>query len=204
MTVIKTLQVNLVKIHPRPQVFEYLRGAVSVGNKSGDQSSRTCFLKDSHGPFAGDQRFVVRADDDPASLAQRIENKFCWCDPHQASNSGGIAQGLGGDPILAIGAVQITAEHSEAVGECSWISMKEGFFLDWIALDAADIAPRDIESSVSIEANLANSELLVGDLATMPARKTPHPLAVELFVQLARSMTPKMRRYSRLSSNDSW
>jgi hypothetical protein len=48
---------------------------------------------------------------------QGVENKFCWCDAHRARNSGGIAQRLGGDPILAIAAVQITTEHSEAVGE---------------------------------------------------------------------------------------
>jgi hypothetical protein len=63
--------------------------------------------------------------------------------------------------------------------------MEEGFFLDWIALDAADIAPRDIESSALVVANLADSELLVRDLATMPAGKTAHPVAVELFVQIA-------------------
>ena len=57
--------------------------------------------------FTRDQWLVVRADDDPASLAQ----------------------GLRGHPILAVGAVQITAEHSEAVSQCPWMSMEEGFFL---------------------------------------------------------------------------
>jgi hypothetical protein len=52
------------------------------------------FLKDSHGPFTGDQRLVVRADDDPASLADGIENKFFWRDAHRADNGSGIAQGL--------------------------------------------------------------------------------------------------------------
>jgi hypothetical protein len=62
--------------------------------------------------------------------------------------------------------------------------MKEGLFLDWIALDAAHIAPRDIEGSALVVADLANSGLLVRDLATMPTGKTPNPLAVELLVEL--------------------
>ena len=76
MAVIETLQVHLVKIHPRPQIFEDLRGAVSVGNETGHQSGRARFLKDNHSPFTRDQRLVVRTDDDPASLADGVKNKF--------------------------------------------------------------------------------------------------------------------------------
>src|ERR1700688_407230 len=99
--------------------------AVSVGNEASHQSSRTRFLKDSHRPFAGDQRLVIRADDDPAFLAEGVENKFCWVDAHRADSGGRITQGLRGHPILAVGAVQITAEHSEAVSQCPWMSMEE-------------------------------------------------------------------------------
>ena len=89
----------------RPQIFEDLRGAVSVGNEASHQSGRARFLKDHYGPFTRDQRLVVRADDDPASLADGVENKFCWRDAHRADNGSGIAQGLRGHPILAVAAV---------------------------------------------------------------------------------------------------
>ena len=51
-------------------------------------------------------------------------------------------------------------------------------------MDAADIAPWHIESSTPVVANLTNAGLPVWDLATMPTSKTPHPVAVELFVEL--------------------
>src|SRR5712692_9249503 len=80
--------------------------------------------------------------------------------------------------------MQITAEHAEAVSQCPWMSMEEGFFLYRLALDAADIAPWHIESSTPVVANLANAGLAVRDLATVSSGKTPHPVAVELFVEL--------------------
>src|SRR2546427_5490356 len=63
--------------------------------------------------------------------------------------------------------------------------MEEGFFLDGVALDAADIAPGHKQGSVPVVANLTNAGLPVWDLATVPAGKTAHPVAVELFVQFA-------------------
>jgi hypothetical protein len=65
------------------------------------------------------------------------------------------------------------------------MSMEEGFFLDRVALDAADIAPGHKQGSAPVVANLANARLAVRDLATVPTSKTPHPVAVELFVQFA-------------------
>src|SRR6266852_9860651 len=65
------------------------------------------------------------------------------------------------------------------------MSMEEGFFLYRVALDAADIAPWHIESPTPVVANLANAGLAVRDLATVLAGKTPHPVAVKLFVQFA-------------------
>src|SRR5258708_21883024 len=63
--------------------------------------------------------------------------------------------------------------------------MEEGFFLDGVALDAADIAPGHKQGSTPVVANLTNAGLPVWDLATVPAGKTPHPVAVELFIELA-------------------
>ena len=63
--------------------------------------------------------------------------------------------------------------------------MEEGLFLYGVALDAADIAPGHKQGSTPVVANLANSRLAFWDLATVPAGKTPHPVAVELFEQFA-------------------
>src|SRR5260370_33164700 len=145
---------------------------------AGRQSSRTCFSEDGHGPFARDQRLVIRADDDPTSLAQGVKNKFRGRDAHRAGSGSGIAQGLRSHPVLAVGAMPITTEHSEAVCQCPWVSMEEGFFLYRVALDTADIAPGHIEGSTPVVANLANPGLPVRDLATVSAGKTPHPVAV--------------------------
>jgi hypothetical protein len=65
------------------------------------------------------------------------------------------------------------------------MSMEEGFFLYRIALDAPNIAPGHKQGSTQVVTNLANTRLAVWDLATVPAGKTPHPVAVDFFVQFA-------------------
>src|SRR5438046_10014699 len=67
------------------------------------------------------------------------------------------------------------------------MSMEEGFFLDGVALNAADIAPGHIECPAPVVANLADAGLPVRDLATVSAGKTRHPVAVVLFVEFALS-----------------
>jgi hypothetical protein len=81
--------------------------------------------------------------------------------------------------------MQITAEHSEAVSQRTWISMEEWLFLYRVALDRAYIAPGYIKGSTAVVTNFADSGLAIWDLATMSAGKTSHPVAVELFVQFA-------------------
>ena len=63
------------------------------------------------------------------------------------------------------------------------MSMEEGFFFYRVALDATDIAPGHKQRSTAVVAHLANPWLAVWDLATVPAGKTPHPVAVEFFIQ---------------------
>jgi len=48
------------------------------------------------------------------------QNKVCGRNMHRADNGSGVAQDLRAHPILAVGAVQITAQHAEAVSQCSW------------------------------------------------------------------------------------
>src|SRR5438445_10492839 len=106
------------------------------------------------------------------------------CDADWTVHRGGITQRLGSYPDLAVATVQVTAEHSEAVGQCPRMSVKKRFLFDGVALDAANISPRHIERSAPVKTNLAYPGLAFGNLATVPAGKTPHPLPVELLVEL--------------------
>jgi len=67
------------------------------------------------------------------------------------------------------------------VSQCPWMRMEEGFFLDRVALDAANIARGHKQRSAAVVANLANPGLALWDLAAVPAGETPHSVTVELF-----------------------
>jgi len=65
----------------------------------------------------------------------------------------------------------------------SWVSMEEGFFLYRVALDAG----RHSQGRYSVPLRFSEPckpQAAVWNFATVPAGKTPHPIAVELFVQL--------------------
>ena len=54
-----------------------------------------------------------------------------------------VAQRLGGEPVLAIAAVQIAAEHPEAHRQRAGQRVEERFLLNRIALQRAEIIRRD-------------------------------------------------------------
>src|SRR5438034_193015 len=58
---------------------------------------------------------------------------------------GRIAKRLRRHPVLAICAVEIAAEHPEAVRERARVRVEERLLLDRIALHAADVAPRHLQ-----------------------------------------------------------
>jgi hypothetical protein len=67
--------------------------------------------------------------------------------------------------------------------------MEKRFLLDGIALDSANVSPRNIQRSAAIVTNLANSRLTVGNRATMATGVTTHTVAIELFIKLASTLT---------------
>ena len=89
------------------------------------------------------------------------------------------------DPILAVAAVQIASQHSEAVRQSARIGVKKRLLLDGIALDPADVSPRHIESTAAVVAHFADSGLPLRDGAAMAAGITAHPIAIELLIQVA-------------------
>src|SRR5579872_5308229 len=84
--------------------------------------------------------------------------------------------------------MQVTTQHAEAVGERPGISVEKRLLLDWIALHATDVTPRDIERPTAVIANLAHSGLAVGNRTAVAAGKAAHPVAIELLIQLVVSL----------------
>src|SRR5262245_102846 len=97
----------------------------------------------------------------------------------------GVAQRLGGHPILAIRAMKVATEHSKAHGQRSRQSMEKRFLLDGIQLKGADVAMRHEELSVSIKSDTANSVESVEDNAAMPAREASQLAVFQALVQFA-------------------
>jgi hypothetical protein len=89
------------------------------------------------------------------------------------------------DPVLAVSAVQVAAQHPEAVGKGSRISVKERFFLDGVALHAANIAPGHVERSSLVVTYFADSGLALRDRTTVATCITADPIAVQLLVEIA-------------------
>ncbi len=54
--------------------------------------------------------------------------------------------------------MKIAAKHAEAVGERARIGVEEWFFLDRIALHAADVSPRHSQPAALVEAHLAHAD----------------------------------------------
>jgi hypothetical protein len=66
-----------------------------------------------------------------------------------------IPKDLRGDPILAKAAMKIAAQHAKAIRRCTRSHMKEGLFLNRVALSSGDISERNLQNSVFVEANPA-------------------------------------------------
>src|SRR6202020_487787 len=105
------------------EVFENLRSAVSVGNEAGDESGGFGFFEDGAGPFAGDERLVVGADQNLTALGKSVTHKKFGRGLVRRGDGIGIAKSLRGNPVLTIGAVQIAAEHTEAIGESAGVGV---------------------------------------------------------------------------------
>src|SRR6185437_11133244 len=109
-------EVDLVGIDKRPDEVEHLRGAVAVGNVGAAQAAGARFLEDIDGPFTGDEGLVVTGGDHGRAvlysqidqLRRRAESGRC--------RGVRVAQHLAGDPVLAVAAVIIAAEHAEGQG----------------------------------------------------------------------------------------
>ena len=124
----------------------------------GRESGGPGFLEHRDRPFARDERLVVGADDDARALAERIGNERLRRGGQRRRNGRRIANRLRRHPVLAVRAVQIAAEHAEAVGQRAGMRVEERLFLDRIALDSADVTPRHHQPAALVEAHLADAD----------------------------------------------
>ncbi len=179
VSIVEALEIDLVEIHPRLDVVEDPRGSVPVRHVSGGESGAARFLENRDGPFARDERLVVRADDDASAEVDGLIDELAWRDVPRRRDSVGIAERLRCHPVLAIGAVEIAAEHSEAEGERTGVRVEERLLLHRVALHAPDITPRNLQTSVAIEAHLADADGALGNRALMAAGVTTNPALVD-------------------------
>src|SRR5580658_1859214 len=116
VAVVKTFEIDFVQIEPGAQVFENLGSGVAVGDEAGDESGGFGLLEDGYGPLAGDERLVVGADQNLRALGDGVADQEFGRGFERRGDGMGIAQSLRCYPVLTIGAVQIAAQHAEAVG----------------------------------------------------------------------------------------
>ena len=180
VAVVETLEIDFVQIEPGAQVFENLRSGVAVRDETGDQSGGFGLFENGYRPFAGDQRLVVGADQNLCALGDGVAHQKFGRGFERRRYGGGIAQSLRRYPVLTIGAVQIAAQHSEAVGERSGMGVEEWFLFDWVALGSGGVSPGDVERAAAVVADFADSGLAFGDGAAMSASEAAHAIVVEL------------------------
>src|SRR5262249_47080067 len=183
VAIIEALEVNFVEINPVPQVLQDLWSPVPVRHEGRQQPGCTGFLEARHRPFAGDQGLIVRAHQDLGALLKRLPHELLRCSSQWGNNRLRVTKGLGCYPILTVATVQVTAQHSEAVGQCPGIGVEEWLFFDRVALHYTCVAPRNVQGSASVVANFTDAGLAFRNGAAVTTSKTAHPAAVQFFVK---------------------
>src|SRR5258708_3678072 len=187
MPVIKTLQINFIEINPWANIVEYLRRGVAVGDERGFQSCCLGFFENSDGPLGRNQRLIVGTYEDFCALVECIAHQQLRRSLQRWRDRLRVAQGLRGNPVLAIGAVQVTAQHAKAVSQGSRVSVEKRLLLDRIALHSAHISPGHVQGSTLVVADLAYSGLSLSNGAAVPARKAANTIPLNRLVEVALS-----------------
>ena len=95
----------------------------------------------------------------------------------------GIAQRLRGDPVLAIAAMQVAAQHAETEGARPRQNVEEGLLFYGVAMRRVDVAVGCVELSSAIEAHLADARETRRNGAPVAAGEALHPAAIERLVE---------------------
>ena len=119
------------------------------------------------GPVGGYEGFVVGTDDDGDVVGDGEANEVVGSTHARERDGVVVAQGLAGDPILAVGTVEVTAEHAKGEGVAPGIGVPEGFLFDGVDLESGDVAPGDAEFAGAVETDSAHAGFAVADEAAV-------------------------------------
>ena len=188
VTIVEALEIDFVEIDPRAQVFEDTRRAVPVRHVPGQQPALARRLEHRDRPFARNQRLVVRAHHHAAAEPHGFVGQQLRGDIDRRRHGIRIAERLRRDPVLAIRAVEIAPEHSEAERKGARAGVEEWLLLDWIALHAADVAVGHVQRPAAIEAHLADAKRAVGNRALVTAGVAAQAAAFDPLDELGRGL----------------
>ena len=79
--------------------------------------------------------------------------------------------------------MEVATHHAKAVGKRAGIGVEERFLLDRIALGSGGVTPRNVELAASVEANLADAGLAIGNRAAVATGETAQAVIFEFFDQ---------------------
>ena len=183
--IVEALEIDLVDVEPRREVLDHLRRAIAVRDEPRRQAARAGRLEHRHAPLGGDQRLVVGGDDHARALPHGVARQRVRLHVTRWRHRRRIAQRLRRDPVLTVAAVQVAAEHAEAVGEAARPGVEERLLLDGIALHAGDVSPRDLQDAVVVVTNLADADRAGRDPAVVTAGMALDPAVGRAVVDLA-------------------
>ncbi len=95
-----------------------------------------------------------------------------------------VAQHLRADPVLAVGAVEVTPQHAEGEGITAGQHVEERLLFDRVSLQTSHITPGDTQLASLVEAHLADTAPPITDQAAVGARHTAHGVIWQRFRQL--------------------
>ena len=192
--VVEALEVNLVGDNPGAQEIEHLGRGVAVRDEGAVEARFPGFAEDGHGPFGGDERLVVARHDQARAQAPAAGHQLPRGDGLDGGQRGVIAQGLAGNPVLAVGTVEVAAHHPERQRVAARIHMEEGLLLDRVALHARDVAKGNAQLAVLVEAHTANPMAPGGDEAAVAAHRCSHFIPSPVFKPGRPAITDQARR----------
>src|SRR6266542_4236628 len=173
--VVHGLQVNLVEVHPGTNVVEHLSRAVAVGDVSGVETAPLRLLENGDRPLGSDEGLVVSGNDGRRAAFLRQAGQSLGRDVVRLCDCLGITDGLRGEPVLAVCAVQVAAEHPEGKSVGPVKCMEERLLLDRIALQRSDVTPRNAQHAPLVVAHPADALAALRDRAAVAAGIAPQP-----------------------------
>jgi len=91
-------------------------------------------------PFGRDEGLVVRAHHQPGILPLGQRHQRIGGDVVRVGAGALVPQRLGGEPVLAVAAMEVAAQHAEGERVGAGEDVEERLLLDRVALERGDVA----------------------------------------------------------------